>query len=78
MSNPLVDVGNLLDEVARVFVGKAHSGKYHSPIIYLLKEFETLGSLSASFDVGDYEKSLEIIRDKINERLDSGQWSRRS
>jgi hypothetical protein len=78
MNNPLVDIGFLLDEVARVFVGRAHSSKYHSPVIYLLKEFETQGSVSALFEMGDYEDSLKLIRDRINERLEKGQWSRKS
>jgi hypothetical protein len=78
MSNPLVDIGYLLDEVARAFVGRAHSSKYHSPVIYLLKEFESQGSVSALFEVSDYEDSLKIIRDRIDERLENGQWSRKS
>ena len=78
MSNPLVDIGYLLDEVARVFVGRGHSSRYHSPVIYLLKEFESQGSVSASFEMSDYEDSLKVIRDRINERLEKGQWSRKS
>ena len=77
MSNPLVDMSNLLDEVARVFVGKAHSSRYHSPVIYLLKEFESQGSVSAFFEMDDYEDSLRHIRDRIDERLEKGQWSRK-
>jgi len=74
MTNPLVRISDLLDEVANVFISQAFSENYATPIVYLLREFETRAIMSGSFSADDYERSLEHVRDAIEKRLTVGRW----
>jgi hypothetical protein len=74
MSNPLVKISDYLDEAARVFVSEGYSTKYDAPVLYLLKELESSASRSNSFSQPEFERSLEMIKKKITERLEKGLW----
>jgi len=74
MTNPLVRISELLDDVADEFISNAFSENYATPIIYLLREFETRAIVGGSFSGEEYERSLERIRDAVDKRLEKGRW----
>ena len=74
MSNPLVKIEDYLDEVVRIFVSEGHSTKYDAPILYLIKELESSAARNKSFSKGDFERSLEKVKAKIDGRLEKGLW----
>ncbi len=75
MANPLVQISDLLDKVADIFVSQAFSENYAAPVLYLLHELEIRAIVGGSFSTSDYDNSLENIRDAIEERLQQGRWS---
>jgi hypothetical protein len=74
MANPLVRISDLLDEVAEIFISKAFSENYATPVLYLLHELETRAIVGGVFSADDYERSLKGIRDAIDRRLKQGRW----
>jgi predicted Zn-dependent peptidase len=74
MSNPLIKIEDYLDEVARVFVSQGYSTKYEAPLLYLIKELEAQASRNSSFSKDEFERSLEIVKEKIASRLEQGLW----
>jgi len=74
MTNPLVQISELLDKVADVFVSESFSENYATPVVYLLRELETRSIVVGSFTTDDYERSLKKIRDEIDRRLKEGRW----
>jgi hypothetical protein len=75
MTNPLIRISDLLDEVAEIFISKGFSENYATPVLYLLHELETRAIVIGSFSASDYENSLENVRDAIEKRLQQGRWS---
>jgi hypothetical protein len=74
MSNPLTKVEDYLDEVVRIFVLQAYSTKYEAPILYFLKELESQASRQSNFSKNEFNQSLEMVKDKISDRLEQGLW----
>lgn len=74
MTNPLVRISDLLDEVSEIFVSQGFSENYATPVLYLLHELETRALVVGTFSTEDYEESLQHVRDAINKRLEQGRW----
>jgi len=75
MTNPLVRISELLDEVAEEFISHAFSENYATPVVYLLRELETRAIVAGAFSADDYRRSLEGIKSAIDKRLKDDRWS---
>jgi hypothetical protein len=60
----------------RIFVSQGHSTRYEAPILYLLKELESSASRNKAFSKDEFERSLEKVKEKIDDRLEQGFWGK--